>query len=409
MKTSAFLSLAAIALTLTFCEKCPCPSDSPPGPGEEEPVPVPVRRDTTVLVTGVDFPEGYDWRRDTARGDVPCKIVLFKNGERILEVPSGPSTHSCADPDMHWISGGSLYTEFSSADRTFITRNGTDLFSFSGRELICGMIVEGSDVWTLGQDRDGRGFTLRKNGKDILRSESGIIPGRMGSPLLPTGALYEDEGRKCFAWKTVETVGVAKKTDWHLYCDGEVTDLPYDSSISEVFDVRMAGGLVCKAYRIRDFPAGFIVRAGNKDHFIVKPVGFVPLNCLLVPYGNGLLAVGEGGNQNGERYSCIWDLNDMVKMENGNMVTFTVSEAGTACVSCDGDGSVLAVRGITRSWYPENNTRMMTQSCLCIAGESAFAALTPGSGNPFIIREGEKKEVAINGYLTSISVSINEI
>ncbi len=407
MKTSAFLPLATIALTLTFCEKCPCPPGDSPGPGEDEPVPV--RLDTTVLVTGVEFPEDYDWRRDTARGDVSCKIVLFKNGKRILEVPSGPSTHTCADPDMHRIVGGRLYTEFSSQDKTFLTRDGASLFSFSGRELICGMIVEGSDVWTLGQDRDGRGFTLRKNGKDIIRSESGIIPGRMGNPLLPTGALYEDKGRKCFAWKTVETVGVAKKTDWHLYCDGEVTDLPYDSTISEVFDVRMAGGAVCKAYRLRSSPISFMVAVGDEKHIIIKPAGFSPLNMRLVPEEDGLLAVGEGDDSSGTHGSCIWDLEGVRKKENGEMVTFSISEKGTASVSCDREGYVETVRGITRNWSLEKYIKMMTPSCLCTAGESAFVALTPGSGNPFIFREGEKTEVVINGYLTSISVSINEI
>ena len=31
-------------------------------------------------VSAVEYPEGYDWKRDTARGIVSCRLVLFKDG-----------------------------------------------------------------------------------------------------------------------------------------------------------------------------------------------------------------------------------------------------------------------------------------------------------------------------------------
>ena len=392
---------------LSFCTRGPVPGGDTPGtdgtvlPAEN------VRLDTTVLVTGVEFPEDYDWRRDTAYGTVDCKIVMFKNNERILTVPAGESDPACADPDMHWIMDGSLFTEYSSPEETILTRDGKKLFSYPGRELVCGMVNGEDGLWILGQDRDGKGFTLRKDGKEVLRSESGIVTGRMDSPLLPTGALYRDGNRLCFAWKTVEIVGVAKKTDWHLYCDGVVTDFPYSQPANEIFDLRMADGVLYKA-EARRASGRLSLIVGDTGYDLYDSAPFIPLGCRIIPLEGGIMVTADLISEKGKKYSCLRDMQGLKTKVNGDSVVFSISGEKIASVGCEEDGTVNMVNGLPGRLYPGKYTRFMSPFCLCTARGSVYLALTSDRGKPFILCEDGKKEVDINGYLTSVSVTIKE-
>ena len=410
MKTSLTLLITAGAILpamLSFCAKEPVPGrDSQENDGTESPA-ANVRLDTTIIVTGVEFPEGYDWKRDTAYGTIDCKIVMFKNWERVMTVPAGESDPACGDPDMHRIVDGSLYTEYSSPLETILTRDGKTLFSYPGRELVCGMVTDGEGLWMLGQDRDGKGFTLRKDGKEIMRSENGIIPGRMDSPMLPTGALYKDGDRLCFAWKTVEIVGVAKKTDWHLYCDGEVTDIPYSQSSGEVCDIRMAGGVLCMITAKRASGSLTLI-AGDSVYDLRDSEPFTTIGGRIIPREGGVMVTADVVSEKGKAYSCLWDGQELKTRVSGSSVTFSVSGDKIASVSCEEDGSVYMVNGLPGNLHPGKYTRMMSPSCLCTARGSVYLALTSDRGKPFIVSSDGKKEVDINGYLTSITVSITE-
>ena len=125
------------------------------------PPPVLQPSDTSVFMTAVEFPPGYDWRRDSSFGEVSGRIVLYRDSVRILEVPAGPGCLACMDADLHHLIDGHLYTESCTSAGTVVSRDGEMLFSYPGRELLCGMLVEGRDVYTLGRDRSGGGFSLR--------------------------------------------------------------------------------------------------------------------------------------------------------------------------------------------------------------------------------------------------------
>ena len=76
------------------------------------------KADTFVYVSGVEFPESYDWATDSAFGNVSSKLVLFRDGVRVCEIPAGPGTVFSADPDMHRIAGGHLWTDGLSGTTT---------------------------------------------------------------------------------------------------------------------------------------------------------------------------------------------------------------------------------------------------------------------------------------------------
>ena len=80
-----------------------------------------------------------------------------------------------------------------------IKKDGRQLFRYSGREQIFGMLVDSSGVYTLGHQREGEGFTYRKNGVILLERTEGRSFGR----------LYRDGEDICFAFSEL----VASATD----------------------------------------------------------------------------------------------------------------------------------------------------------------------------------------------------
>ena len=196
--------------------------------------PAHAKLDTAVFMTAVSFPDDYDWRRDTSLGNVRGSIELYRNGEKMVSVPAGPGSRVSLDPDLHHLVEGHLYTESCTDNETFIGKDGEVLFSYPGRELLCGLLVENGDVYTLGQNRSGAGFSLRCNGKEILSRKDGFIAVHMSdNPDYPTGALYRDSGHLYFSYWEPGLSGNGRF--WDIMEDGEGT--PVDNLGNEgVYD-----------------------------------------------------------------------------------------------------------------------------------------------------------------------------
>ncbi|MBR6211713.1 MAG: hypothetical protein IKQ64_01565 [Bacteroidales bacterium] len=195
--------------------------------------------DTSVFITAVEFPPGYDWRRDSSFGEVSGRIVLYRDSVRILEVPAGPGCLACMDADLHHLIGGHLYTESCTSAETVIARDGERLFSYPGRELLCGMLVEGRDVYTLGRSRSGEGFSLRRNGEELFSRPSGGIAVLFSArPDYPTGALYREGGHMYFSfWEPAE--GIEGK-EWYVVEDGVPSRVEVPDG--RMYDIRIRDG-----------------------------------------------------------------------------------------------------------------------------------------------------------------------
>lgn len=195
-------------------------------------------KDTVLYMTAVEFPEGYDWRRDSSYGEVSGRIVLYRDSVRILEVPAGPGLPAAMDPDLHHLVDGHLFTESVSGDETFIGRDGEMLFSYPGRELLCGLLADGEDVYTLGRDRSGNGFALRRNGEEVFSSPKGGIAAQFSArPDYPSGALYRDGGHMYFSyWRPS-----GNEKAWFIVedCEEHRVDVPDGG----VYDIRVRDGI----------------------------------------------------------------------------------------------------------------------------------------------------------------------
>jgi len=200
----------------------------------------PVLMDTSVFVTAVEFPEGYDWRRDSSYGAVSGSLALYRDGERILSLPAGPGCRASLDPDLHHLVDGHLYTESCIGGETVIAVDGTDLFSYPGREFLCGLLIEGTDVYTLGQNRSGSGFSLRRNGEELFSSSNGTVSSHISdNPQYPGGALYRDGGHLYFSYCRPLAEGSASRL-WFIVEDGRETAVDVDTE--GMYDIRVQDG-----------------------------------------------------------------------------------------------------------------------------------------------------------------------
>ena len=148
--------------------------------------------------------------------------------------------------------------------------------------------------------------------------------------------------------------------------------------------------------------------AGDSVYDLRDSEPFTTIGGRIIPREGGVMVTADVVSEKGKAYSCLWDGQELKTRVSGSSVTFSVSGDKIASVSCEEDGSVYMVNGLPGNLHPGKYTRMMSPSCLCTARESVYLALTSDRGKPFIVSSDGKKEVDINGYLTSITVSITE-
>lgn len=183
--------------------------------------------DQVCYITALDYQKGYDWKSDTSRESVKCSLVVYADGKLIMKVPVGDVYETCADPDMHRIIDGQLYTDYSTDSETVIKKNGATLFRYPGREAICGMAIRSDEVYTLGQNRSGDGFAFRRNGEIIFSRPSGVVMGQ----------LRVADDSLCFAYfdRIQSADGAVER--YYTVCEGRVTQIAVRDDIKKVWDI----------------------------------------------------------------------------------------------------------------------------------------------------------------------------
>ena len=357
--------------------------DDPSGDGEVQedstlvtPAPAP-KPDTLVYLSAVHYPDGYDWQRDTAYRSGDARLSLYCNDSLLLRFPTGEGIS--AEPDMHHIIGGHLFTEGVSGGRTVICRDGEEVLRFDGKELLKGLLPVGNDLYTLSQERSGSGFTLRRNGEAVLRKSGGVIFGSLDDPSYgSSGALYLQNGICCFCYR----VGEVCLSVW----DGQERTLTEITQGSRVQDLKIVGG---EAVAVKDDSFGlFWDGARIWDH------------------GNGDVSV-SGNIRNtagGTRHSGIYrpGSGELLQFGGQDCVFYVGPERGYAIQTLqDGSFDICRAGGMEHvdgCWY------LFTACCATLRGEELLVALNPrGEGHPSVRGGGELGEESyISGIRTEI-------
>ena len=200
----------------------------------------------SLYVTAVDFPDNYNWRRDTAYGNVSGRILLFKDAQIVSATDAGTGTVVSTAPDRHHFAGGHLYTEYCDGQNTVYGCDGKQVFSTVGKEFLKGIIVSGDDLYTLSQNSSGTGFVLRKNWEEQFRGSTGEVHGSLSDPSFGrSGALYLSGETVCFIYSATD----GSKTVWKKVSNGHEESLSVTARVQDVYDIREFDGKTCLVVR----------------------------------------------------------------------------------------------------------------------------------------------------------------
>jgi len=364
--------------------------------------------DTTIYVSGVAFPDGYDWKRDTLHGEIDCRLVLLRNGKRIVDLPARLDRQVSSDPDMHRIVDGHLYTEFSSDSVTLIGKDGRTLFSYRGREMISGLMVRPDGVYTLGSDRDGNGFSYRKDGQVIMKKDTGIVYGGMYGISRPTGALYEENGHLYFTYYTV--FRSAGRTIRHYYTveDANETEIEFPMKSVGLYDIQVIKDeLYFLLNRYSDFSTLALVCGKDYKDIVPNSVASAS-NARIVADGTVIYVVSDLVSKNSRHYyTSVWREDEGEKTFPGK--TEILIANGTVCaMEKNADGKVRKASCGDKSFSIEGDYALMTRNCAAYSGGRLFLALTPSEigKSPVLWFNGIGKEISEikNGFVTGVSV-----
>jgi len=401
---NALMILLLAALTLASCEKYPFdrfyrnelfPSGGSSDEKEDGP-----SSDTTMFISAVLVPGSYDWRRDTAYGYPTCELMLLKNGIKEVSMRTGPAAEVSPTPSTHHIIGGHLYTEYSSSTETVVKKDGALCFRYQGAEVLFGLLPIGSDIYTIGRERDGDGFTFRKNGELMLKQSSGTIFGGFTHPAYGrTGALYENEGHCCFCFKT--------DTDCYKVIDGVMERVSAIKGTSRIMDLRVYGNSVCYSscmtlYTYVNLP----------DKVYTLSAKYLWTNVELMPVDDEIWFIGSA-YKNGEWFTifgpagstdpssdyCVFQGKEGLVYHDGR---------DAYCVDISSGGVKVMDPGESYC-YSRDSCFFFSPSCAAMAGNSLFMTLTPKEKElaPIIWHDGEERAFDLQGYLTGIELEIS--
>ena len=346
---------------------------------------------------GVDYPDGYDWREDTQKGSVKCSLVVFANGVPMMKVPVGHEYEVSSDPDMHRMIVSDLYTDYSSDSLTVIKKNGKSLYRYRGREMIVGMYVEGDDVYTLGQSRDGRGFSYRKNGEPLIDRQNGTL----------FNTFFKTEKGCAFAYYEIVKSESEDQERYFICIDGDVMQVAVREDVTKVWDVLFRDGKVWYIATLVGVKWPVLV-SEDEIRTLEATKNTSMRSCRFIPDATGVAVDGVVQTQSTHSlFGGIWrdGLLD-IQFPNGLLSVYScVCDDGICCVL---QGYKSGLNSIYRTGeiyqVPEGYTAMGTSPMAVVDG-ILHVGLTARDGSaPQVWKDGELHPIKLNGYISSITV-----
>ena len=346
-----------------------------------------------VYLTAVRFPDGYAWDRDTCAVDGEVWIDLYRDGERVRSLPAGASVH----PDMHRYRNGHVYADWSTDTETVVTREGAELFRFDGREALRGFLVREDGVHTLGQDRDGSGFTYRVDGRILYRSETGIVLGGPDTPGAPGGALSvygEDVYYAC-------CLPSERGKEYHVMRNAErYQSFPVSDGTLAVL---VTGG---KVARVRSKPRSLVLEVDGKETRLALGGSEYCLWSRLVAWEEDIVALVCAQGAGKKRYYLQTAGGKTFTPMAGETVSDVLSDGKRmGWTITDGRGDLLRVRWSDGGVTEGTGGFLASGGCALLRDGHLFLALTGRDGAPNRLQEDSvHTDIPFNGYFTSVTV-----
>ena len=353
------------------------------------------REKTRCFITGLDYPDEYDWRADPEKGMVKCSLVVFCDGIPAMKVPVGTEYDISPDPDMHRIINGDLYTDYSTPDETVIKKNGTELFRYGGREMIIGMAVSNGSIYTLGQPRSGEGFSYRKNGVPIIeRSRGAVFP-----------RLQCEQDSISFAFREPIDSPEGNIERYYHVMNGRIVQAAIREDVKKVWDIIRHNDRTLWLASLTGVSSPVLINGGDMTAMETDKDKEI-LGCRLIPAGNSM-GIEAIFSSNRMFYSSgIWMDGKIYKtFSNGMTVSGLCSwEDGVCCVLNDGvsgEGTIFRC-GDTFS-VPDGYAMMGNNPIDMVNGILNIGLSSVTGGQPVIWKDGETQKLDINGPICTLS------
>lgn len=357
----------------------------------------PATRSVT-YVTAFDYPEDYNWRYNPEKGAVKCSLVVFANGKPTLKVPVGDAYCTSDDPDMHRVIDGHLFTDYATDDQTIIKKDGRPYISYDGRESVLAMIIQSDTLYTLGQRRNGRGFTFRKNGHVVLERSNGY----------PFAKMVSLDGDVRFAFvEQIDNAG-GKLERYHCYMNGKVVQTALREDLKKAWDVEFHQGQVCILASL----------TGVSDPVVISDKG---IYTLPLPYGTAIasgriFSVGDILGAEIVLYttsgliSALW-LDNRLYRSFSSSQTLSSLWAGTEGLACvlnsrtdSGKGEIFRMG---ESYELPAGLSCQGTAAMDMTDGILTAGLSSVSGSrPVLWKDGEMEELDVNGYICTVSSAL---
>ncbi len=373
--------------------------------------------DTTIYLTTVEFAEGYDWQHDEAGETADFKVCAYKNGIKIISIQGGHNNNVASSADMHRLIGGNLYTDYSTSTETIISRNGTELFRYNGREMIIGFLVREDGIYTLGQNRSGQGLSYRRNGEVLYTHNEGSVIGRLPDPSCESGALSMDGEDIVFFFCVRFSSASGDRYVCYSVRNGKAETIETDPEINAVFDMRIIEGeTYIAAGRNGQLGAPILYRKGKTVEFNANHSENIG-NCRLLWHEDKIcLSADLTFSAWKDVSSILWDIDKrtILRTRDGErIITFHVDERGHAFVYVDKRdvilGAVYMGDAHHCAYNPKGEYCVMSLGCSVLKGHTFYTGMSSReSGKPPIVTRNDKADTLhINGYISSIKVGIS--
>lgn len=340
----------------------------------------------SLLITGVEYPQGYDWVRDTAHSSVKANILLFRGPREHLRIPCGGDELWPADPDCHRVWNGHIYTFATEDGCTIIGCDGEEVLRYSAAESIRGFALDEGQILTLGQNVSGHGLSFRKDGRVMFLSDEGTVIGSLDRGVPRSGALYEDNGHWYFSFREGGRV--------HLVEDNLERALPGEN----ILDV--------KVFR-KTLYLAFCEKAGTRNILYISYKGYkTSLSPLFRDEIRSAVFVCDGtqarliADVSGSRY--VWDVGStkLIDTFRESYCELYPRKGGDAAI-ITGKGRVVRIDPYGNP--PEGDFCFVSGACATSAGNSFFVGLSGLDGHPgLLLRDSVQTVFNFNGPITSV-------
>lgn len=359
-----------------------------------------------LFLTAVSYPEGYDWRRDTAYRTQTGQLQLLYIRDlpadqeavavdTILSLMAGAGKAVSLDADRHQFLGGHLYTECLTDSRTVYRRDGQTVLLTPEAEYLRGILPLGDDLYTLSQRMKEGGFILRRNWKQIFLSEDGILRGSLTDPSYGrTGALFEEGGQACFFYEASDGV-------WRLVRDGREQTVTLPAYTKKLYDVRYFEGKICLACQIRQHQPVVFVGTQKYDLSSTLPFPAEKLGFQLLRLGNELHLSGTlRMNASQQLYTGMWSSTRLLRVLYGRCDWLGEE------VYLRREGLQLVAAGFCGTEYAlgQEDGNLMMPACAWPGEEALYLALSHVGDNPVLWVNGRSYPIPLNGFLTSVTL-----